>query len=560
MPGSVNQILKEFRNLTKEPLVLWLILICFGLLFLFVIYPLFSVLKTSVLDDEGNFIGLANYIRFFSNPYFRGVFYNTMFICVGATAGALILGTIFAYGMTRTNMPLKPLFMITAILPMITPPFINAFAFILLFGRVGIINNFLSHFFGFKYIIYGWHGVVISQTLTTFPLAYLITAAAFSGLDRSMEDSAQDLGARELRVFFTITLPLITPALFTASLLVFMTNLSAFGAPALLGGGLSVLAVESVMQTLGVMDWGMGTTISIILLIPSFILFYFQSLYRSKRSYVTITGAPAFAEARPTPGKIKWAIFCVCCLISLIVIVLYSVIVLGGFAKVWGIDSSLTLNHYRLVFANTLRSIFNSLWMSSVGALMATFLGMIMAYLVVRKSFLGQKLMDFLGTLPYAVPGTMMGLGFVLAFNHPPLLLTGTAAILIIDYTFRRMPFGFRTGISNLKQIDISLEEASANLGARWSYTFRKVVLPLMKPAFIAGITYAFIRAITELTSTIFLVTPRWRVISVDIYNSVEAGSLGPAAAMSTILVLVVLLWLGLIYRYTGVTITMFKM
>jgi len=222
-------MIKEFKHLSREPLVLGLILLCFGLLFVFVIYPLFSVLRTSVFHEDGHFIGLANYIRFFGNPYFRGVLYNTLFICGLATGGALILGTIFAYGMTRTNMPWKPLFMITGILPMITPPFINAFAFILLFGRVGIINNFLFQLFGFKFIIYGWYGVVISQTLTTFPLAYLITSAAFSGLDRSMEDSAQDLGAKDLRVFFTITLPLITPAIFTAALLVFMTNLSAFG-------------------------------------------------------------------------------------------------------------------------------------------------------------------------------------------------------------------------------------------------------------------------------------------------------------------------------------------
>ncbi len=560
MNTTVDQILREFKLLTREPIVFGLILLCFGLLLWFVIYPLFSVLKTSVLDDGGNFVGLENYFRFFGNPYFREVLYNTLFISALATMGALILGTIFAYGMTRTDMPAKPLFMITGILPMITPPFINAFAFILLFGRVGVINNFLFKFFGFRYIIYGWHGIVISQIITTFPLAYLITSAAFSGLDRSMEDSAQDLGARDLRVFYTITLPLITPAILTAALLIFMTNLSAFGAPALLGGGLSVLAVESVMQTLGVMDWGMGTTICIILLVPSFILFYFQSVYRSKRSYVTITGSPAFAEMRSTPGKIKWPIFGLCCSISLAVTVLYVVIILGGFAKVWGVDSSLTLNHYRLVLGNTWRSIVNSLWMASFGAFLAAFLGMVIAYLVVRKSFLGRKLMDFLGTLPYAVPGTMMGLGFVVAFNRPPLILVGTAAIIILDYTFRRMPFGFRTGISNLKQIDISIEEASANLGARWFFTFRRIVLPLLKPAFIAGITYAFIRAITELTSTIFLVTPRWRVMSVDIYNFVESGSLGAAAAMSTILVVVVVIWLGSVYRATGVTVTMFRM
>ena len=195
--------------------------------------------------------------------------------------------------------------MVTAILPMITPPFINAFALILLLGRNGVVNVFLERWLGFKFVIYGYHGVILSEILTTFPLAYLIISAAFSGLDSTLEDSAQDLGAKPLTVLRTVTLPLITPAILTATLMVFMTNLSAFGAPALLGGGISVLAVESVIQTLGVLDWGMGTTLSVILLIPSFLLFYFQNWYRSKRSYVTITGQPAHTEIRKTPWKIK---------------------------------------------------------------------------------------------------------------------------------------------------------------------------------------------------------------------------------------------------------------
>jgi len=544
----------------KEPILVIVTILTFGILFYFVAYPLYAVFRESVMDDTGKFIGLTNYLNFIQSEYFRQVFYNTLFISVIATVGAVVVGLVFAYGMTRTDIPWKPLFMITAILPMITPPFINAFALILLLGRNGVVNIFLDQWAGFKIIIYGYHGVILSEILTTFPLAYLIIAAALSGLDSTLEDSAQDLGARPLTVLFTVTLPLITPAIMAATLMVFMTNLSAFGAPALLGGGISVLAVESVIQTLGVLDWGMGTTLSVILLIPSFLLFYFQNWYRSKRSYVTITGAPAHTEVRKTPGNIRGVVFAFCLLMSIVILITYLVIVLGGFSRVWGVDSSFTLNHYRLVFTNTLRSITNSLILSSVGALLAALLGLLTAYLLVRQNFIGRRLMDFLGTLPYAVPGTMMGLGFVVAFNKAPLILTGTAFIIVLDYCIRRMPFGLRSGVSTLKQIDVAMEEASADLGARWFTTFRKIVMPLMKPAFIAGITFAFIRAITELTSTIFLVTPKWRVMAVDIYNMVESGALGAAAAMSTLLMVIVVLVLLVIYKATGATASMFRM
>jgi iron(III) transport system permease protein len=547
-------------QLRREPVALIVILLTFGVLLYFVAYPLCAVFRESVMDDTGKFVGLANYHQFIKSEYFRQVFYNTLFTSGVATVGAVLIGLVFAYGMTRIDLPWKWLFMITALLPMITPPFINAFALILLLGRNGVVNVFLERWLGFKFVIYGYHGVIISEILTTFPLAYLIISAAFSGLDSTLEDSAQDLGAKPLRVLFTVTLPLITPAILTATLMVFMNNLSAFGAPALLGGGISVLAVESVIQTLGVLDWGMGTTLSVILLIPSFFLFYFQNWYRSKRSYVTITGQPAHTEVRPTPWKMKGPVLAFCIFLSAIILVTYVVIILGGFAKVWGVDSSFTLNHYRLVFTNTIRSITNSLLLSSIGALLATLLGLLTAYLVVRQSFFGRRFMDFLGTLPYAVPGTMMGLGFVVAFNQAPLILTGTAFIIVLDYCIRRMPFGLRSGVSTLKQIDVAMEEASADLGAPWFTTFRKIVLPLMKPAFIAGITFAFIRAITELTSTIFLVTPRWRVMAVDIYNMVESGALGGAAAMSTLLMAIVIVILVVIYRATGATTSMFRM
>ncbi|RKX74909.1 MAG: hypothetical protein DRP87_15835 [Spirochaetes bacterium] len=551
---------QEIKKLLREPVVFFILLFCFILLINFVAYPLYSVFRESLRNEVGEFVGLKNYLYFISSPYFRKVLYDTFLITTLATLGALLTGTIFAFGITRTDMPLKSFFMVMAILPMITPPFVNAFSFILLLGRHGIINIFLQNTLGFKFIIYGKHGVIISQMITTFPLGFLITSAAFSGIDTSMEDSAYDLGAKDLRVLRTITFPLITPALMAAALLIYMTNLSAFGAPALLGGGLSVLAVEAVMQTLGVMDWGMGTTISIILLVPSFLLFYLQNSYKKRRSYVTVTGKPAHVEIRSTPLKIKLPIVIFCSIISVVIITLYVTVFLGGFARVWGVDNSFTLDHYRLIFANAFKSIRNSIWMASLGAVSATLLGLVISYFMVRRRFPGKKVMDFLGTLPYAVPGTMMGLGFVVAFNRPPLILTGTAIIIILDYTFRRMPFGFRTGVATLKQIDISLEEVSADLGAPWPYTFRRVILPLLKPAFIAGVTFAFIRAITELTSTIFLVTPRWRVMAVDIYNFVEAGSLGAAAAMSSLLMFIVVTLIMILYKASGATMSIFRL
>ncbi len=560
MSSTDTNIIQSTKKLLKEPAVLFIVLLCLGLLIVFVAYPLYSVIRESVQDSSGEFVGLKNYTYFMTSRYFRQVLEDTFVITTLATLGSLIIGTVFAYALTKTDVPFKPFFMVMAILPMITPPFVNAFAFILLLGNQGLINIFLENVFGFKFVIYGKHGVVISQMITTFPLAFLVTSGAFSGIDTSLEDSAYDLGAKYVRVLRTITLPLITPALMAALLLIYMTNLSAFGAPALLGGGVSVLAVESVIQTLGVMDWGMGTTISIILLIPSFILFYIQNSYKKKRSYVTITGKPANIEIRRTPLHIKIPLTLFLGFISLIIVAIYLTIFFGGFANVWGVDNSFTLDHYRLVFDNAFISIKNSIFMASIGAFFAAFLGILLAYLVVRRDFIGKKIMDFLGTLPYAVPGTMMGLGFVVAFNDRPLLLTGTALIIILDYTFRRMPFGFRTGIATLKQIDISLEEVSADLGAHWSYTFKRVILPLLKPAFIAGVTFAFIRAITELTSTIFLVTPKWRVMAVDIYNFVQAGSLGAAAAMSSLLMLIVLILVFLLYKVSGVSMSIFRL
>lgn len=557
---SSKRFQRAIVDIKKEPVAaLFAVIVAVGLL-IFVVYPLYSILKESFLDVSGQFIGFKNYTRFLTTHYFHRVFLNTLLITTASTAGALTVGLLFSYGIARTDMPGRGLFKIIAILPMITPPFINAFALVLLFGRRGIINELLVAAFGFKFIIYGWHGVVLSQIMTSFPLAYLTLSAAFKSLDPSFEDSAKDLGARNLRVLRTVTLPMITPAILTSALMVYMVNLAAFGAPALLGRGMSVLAVEIVHQVLGIFDWGIGTVLCVVLLIPSALLFYFQSVYKRKQSYVSVTGAPAHYEAKKTPGSIKWPIFGFCSLFSLLIMSVWTVVIFGGFTKTWGADNTLVLSHYTMIFSTTWRSIVNTAWMASLGALLASVIGLVVAYILVRRTFPGKRVMDFLATLPYAVPGSLMGLGLVVAFNRNPLVLTGTATIIVLCFVIRRMPFALRSGAATLKQIDETIEEASADLGGKWFYTFRKIVFPLMKPAFIGGMTFAFIRTATELTSTIFLVTPRWRVMSVDIYNMVSAGSLGSAAALSTILMLFIVVTLLIFYKVSGVSPSEFKM
>lgn len=544
----------------KEPIIAVIVAGILLFLGLFVLYPLFSIFKNSFLDFSGNYVGFHHYMRFIDNSYFHKVLYDTLFITTISTLGALTVGLIFAYGITRTNIPGKSIFKITGILPMITPPFINAFALILLFGRSGVINEYLQMLFGFKFVIYGYHGVILSQIMTSFPLAYLTLQAAFKSLHPSFEDSARDLGAREFKVLGSVTLPMVTPAILTASLLVYMINLAAFGAPSFLGRGLRVLAVEIVNQFLGIFDWGMGTVVAIVLLIPSLLLFIFASLYRRKQSYVSVTGAPAHFEKRPTPAIIRWPVFIVCSLVSIASLLIWGVVFIGGFAKTWGVDNSLVLSHYMLIFTKKWHSIFNTAWMAATGALLAGLLGIIIAYIITRKKFIGRRVIDYLSTLPYAVPGTITGLGLVVAFNRKPIVLTGTATIIILCFIVRRMPFALRTGRANLQQIDESIEEGSADLGGRWFYTFRRVVFPLMKPAFIGGITFAFIRAATELTSTIFLVTPRWRLMPVDIYDMVSAGSLGTAAALSTVLMSLIIIILLILWKVTGTSPAEFKM
>ena len=561
---SVGTLGRRLSRLRQQPLIIGTLLLLLLILVTFILYPIYQIMVES-FRFEGR-LSLGNYQRFFTSRYFLHTLYNTLTISFLATLGAVVLGFIFAFGVTRTTMPGKKFFMLVSILPLITPPFFAAFAFILLLGRQGIFNQVLFSLFGIRWIIYGSHGVILAQVITLFPIAFLNLTAALSSIDPRLEEAAEDLGGSFWYVMRRVTLPLLTPAFFSSSLLILMFNLSAFGIPAILAGNnlfwrdASMLAPEAFFQILGFFNWGMGATLAVILLVPSLLLFIFQGWYIPRRSYITVSGIPTAFASRPSPVSVKRVIFAICTITALLVLSLYVVIFAGAVTQTWGVNYALTDRHINLMFRVGSTSIRNSLLLSIGGGLIAASLGALIAFVLMRWRFPGSQGFSFVAMLPYALPGTAIGLGFAAGFNAAPLLLTGTWMIILVDYAIRRMPFGIESSKSALSQIDISLEEAAADMGANWPVIFRRITMPLLRPTFVAAFVFCFIKSMTDITSVIFLVSPRWKVMSVDIYNYISAGRMGAAASMSALMVLLIIVLLAVVWKVSGLGYKIFKL
>ena len=563
-PSTRKNWAQKYTYMRQQPLIPVTLLLLLLMMCVFILYPIYQIVSQSVLID-GRF-SLENYITFFSSRFFQHTLYNTVVISVIATISAVVLGFVFAFGITRTSMPGKKFFMLISILPLITPPFFSAFAFILLLGRQGIFNKVLFSLFGVRWIIFGWQGVVLAQTIMLFPIAFLNLSAALGSIDPRMEEAAEDMGATFGVIMRRVTLPLLIPSLFSSAILIFMFNLSSFGIPAILGSSRliwedgSMLAPEAIIQILGVFNWGMGAALAMVMLIPSFILFIFQDWYVRRRSYITVTGIPTSYPHRLAPKSVKWVGFTICSLAAFMVISIYVVVFMGAITRTWGVDYTLTTRHIELMLKVGLNSIRNSLVLSMGGALIASTLGVLIAFVLSRWEFPGKRSFQFIAMLPYALPGVVMGLGFAVGFNSGILVLTGTWMIIILNFAIRRMPFSIESNKSALAQIDITLEEAAADMGASWVTTFWQIVLPLLRPTFIAALAFSFIKEMTDITAVIFLVSPHWRLLSIDIYNNITAGRVGVASAMSATMVVIVIGVLAIIWRVSGLGYRMFKL
>jgi iron(III) transport system permease protein len=284
-----------------------------------------------------------------------------------------------------------------------------------------------------------------------------------------------------------------------------------------------------------------GSAIAFLLLAPSITAYFLQKYWVSRKQYVTITGKPTASQLKSVSPAAKWTLFCFCLLITAFILLIYATIVWGAFAKVWGFDNKPTLDHFKYVFGVGFEAVKDTLVIAGLSTPAAGILGMLIAFLVVRKQFPGKKLMEFTSMLSFAVPGTVIGIGYILAFNRRPFLLTGTLLILLLNFIYRYIPVGIQSGVAILKQVDPSIEEAAVDLGADARKTFSKITLPLMIPAFFSGLIFSFVRAMTAISAAIFLVSSRWNLMTVQIMSQVDSGRLGAAAAFSLILVAIIL-------------------
>lgn len=530
--------------LCKEPLLLITLLLIFTSIILFVIYPLLRVLRFSLTDKEGLF-SFSTLLRIINNKVYRQTFFNSIKLGVITSLLATFIGYVYAFALTRTEMPFKGFFKALATLPIVSPPFILSLSVIFLFGRMGLITNKLFGITDFN--VYGIHSLIVIQTLSFFPTAFLTLTGILEAIDPSVEDAALNLGASRWYIFRTVTLPLSLPGILSALLLVFIQSLEDFSNPAVIAGDFNTLAVEAYRVITGMYDLRSGAVLAILLLLPTMIAFVLQKYWISGKSFVTVTGKPSQIRPKITEPHIVWPLFAICALFSGIIILFYGTVLIGAFVKVWGIDFTFTLDHFKYVLSMGWGPLKNSITLALISTPITGILGMIIAFLVVRKQFIGKHFLEFSSMLTFALPGTVVGIGYILAFNEKPLVLTGTALILILVFVFRNMPVGIESGTSSLMQIDPSIEEASTNLGAESFYTFRKITLPLIKQAFFSGLVYSFVKAMTAVSTVVFLISAKWNLVTAKIFSLFEVSQYSASAAYIIVMIVVIMFVIGIL-------------
>ncbi|TDT68015.1 iron(III) transport system permease protein [Hypnocyclicus thermotrophus] len=540
MDSKINILIRNevenFKKNMRDPILMITIISIMILVFLFILYPLIKILSESIFYNGK--ISLEHYKNIFKNDSTLEIIKNTVVLGIIVSTISTLIGFLFAYASAYLKIKNKGIFNAVAILPMISPPFVIALSTILLFGRNGFITRGI---FGIRdFDVYGLKGLIIVQTLTFFPVAYLMLVGLLKSIDPSVEEAARDLGASRWNVFKTITLPLMVPGLANAFLLVFIQSIADFGNPMVIGGNYTTLAIQIYLQGIGNYDIGGGTALAIILLIISIILFTIQKYYVSTKSYVTVTGKVSRERELTDSPKIVKPVYYIIVAISIFVGLLYILVPIGSFIKLWGADYSFSLNHYKYVFGLGMKPIIDTTMLALVATPISGILGMIIAFLVVRKKFIGKTFVEGTTMLAIAIPGTVIGLGYVLSYNTKPLVLTGTATILIIAFIMRSMPVGVRSGIAALQQIDPSIEEAANVLGADSKKVFTSVTVPMIKPAFFSGLTYTFIRSMTLVSTVIFLVSANYNLLTAAIMSQIDVGKIGVASAYSTILIIIV--------------------
>ena len=503
-------------------------------LVLFVLYPLAHVLWRSLLDNDGRLVGLANYRRYFGTPAIAASITNSLHVSLLAMVVTVVLAFLYAYALTRTVIPWRGVFRIVAMLPLFAPSLVQALAFIYVFGNNGIVTRTT----GLNIGIYGPKGIVMAEVFYCFPHALLILVAALSATDARLYDAARTLGASPLKTFLTVTLPGVKYGLVSACFVVFTLVITDFGAPKAIGGKFSVMATEIYNQVSGQQNFTMGATVSVVLLIPALLAFVVDRLVQ-RRQYALVTSAarPLQPRRRPLGDAVMLAY---CALIALGIAGIYLAVLVYSLVVRWPYDFTPTLKHYAFDTVGGYAPLLNSMWVAALTAVVGTVLTFIGAYLVEKGRTAAAGPLYLLSILPVSIPGMVLGLAYIFAFNAPgsPLnRLYGTLAILVISNVVHYFTVGFLTASAALKQMDADFEHVSASLGVPFYRTFWWVTVPIALPSIVAISMYFFLNAMVTLSAVVFLVAPGTELAAVAVLLMDDAGDTSQAAAMSVLIV-----------------------
>ena len=550
------------KKLMGDPILVTTIVVLITFLTLFILYPLAILLVDSFVGDGG--FSFNVFKRIFQMPTFTHAITNTL--KVGFLVGILstLVGLLFAYVEVYVRMGTFTggLFKVVSMLPVVSPPFVLSLSMIMLFGKAGIITRFLLKIYDNS--VYGFWGIAIVQTLTFFPVCYMMLKGLLKNIDPSLEEAARDMGASRWKVFTSVTFPLLLPGLGNAFLVTFIESIADFANPMIIGGSYDTLATTIYLQITGAYDKAGAAAMAVVLLCITLAMFAVQKYYLERKTAATLTGKASRGRMLITDRSVRVPLTVLCSLVALFVIMMYICVPIGACFPTWGYKFfPLTGKWFKLVFTryHGFQAFRDSFVLSLISAPITALLSMIISYLVVKRKFKSKGFIEAVSMLAMAVPGTVLGVGYIRGFSgglfHSGFLqgLYGTGLILIIVFVVRSLPTGTRSGISALRQIDKSIEESAYDMGADSFRVFMTVTLPLIKDSFLSGLVTAFVRSITAISAIILLVTPQFLLITVQINEFAEKGSYSLACAFATILIVITygsVLLMNLVTKHFG--------
>lgn len=524
---------------------------------IFLVYPVGNVLRQALITENG--LGLDNFITFFSKSYYSTTLINSFKVSITATFFSLVIGVALAYCFAMFQFKGKKLLRILIIIASMSAPFIGAYSWILLLGRNGVITRFLSNAFGFTMPdIYGFTGITLVFTLQLFPLIFLYVNGAFKSIDNSILEAAENMGSTGLNRFFKVILPLLVPTLLAGSLLVFMRAFSDFGTPMLIGEGyrtFPVLVYSEFMSEVGG-NAAFASALAIIAIVIALVIFLGQKYVADKKSITMSSLHPVVAKE--ITGVKKRGVYLLCYGVVFLSVLPQGYLIYTSFKNTQGMvfQPGYSLGNYQEAFSRMGSAIFNTIRIPFIAMLVVVVFAIFISYLAVRQRNIVTSLIDSLSMIPYIVPGTVLGIAFLTSFNTGIggsgfLAITGTALIMIISMSVRRLPYTIRSSAASLMQIPKSIEEAASSLGSGQVNTFFKITVPMMMSGIISGAILSWITMLSELSTSILLYNIRTRTMTVAIYTEVIRGNYGIAAALSTILTLFTVISLLIFMKVT---------